>query len=189
MPDPFISVQDLEDYLGREVTADPGALIAVDAACDMCRTVSEQTFNAGTATVTLDGTGTDALLLPQRPANTVGTVVVSGGTVTDYVLKDNGVLVRKLPVTAAIDYWSEVPYPTAVWPAGRQNVEVTYTHGYASADIPRDVAMVALAIASRLVVQGPASFETVGDSSVRYAVANTDLTNGEKAILTKYRSH
>ena len=46
-------------------SADAGALIAIDAACDICRDVADQTFNLGTATVTLDGTGTDMLLLPQ----------------------------------------------------------------------------------------------------------------------------
>lgn len=189
MPDPFVSVQDLEDYTGREVTADPGALMAVTSACDICRRIAEQQFTAGTATVTLDGTGTDALLLPQRPVNTVGTVVVSGGTVTDFVVKDNGILIRKLPVTASIDYWSEVPYPTAVWPAGRQNVEVTYTHGHSDADIPTEVARVALELANRTVTQGAAMSETVGDVSVRYAAASTDLTKGEMAILTKFRAH
>jgi hypothetical protein len=75
MPDPFISPQDIVDYLGRGGTADPGMLIATDAACDIVRTLAERDFNAGTATITLDGTGTDALLIPNRylPA-TVGTV-------------------------------------------------------------------------------------------------------------------
>jgi hypothetical protein len=66
-------------------------------------------------------------------------------------------------------------------------VRVTYDHGYADADLPRDVRMVALSLASRLIVQGPALQERRGDDSVTYAVANTDLTNGERLILHKYR--
>lgn len=177
MPDPFITVQDLVSYLGRGGTADPPMILATDAACDTCRTVAERQFNAGTSTVVLDGSGTDALLLPELPVTAAGTVVVNGGTVTDYVLNGNGILFRG---TAGC-------YPRPVWPAGRQNVTVTYSHGYAEADLPGDVKMVALSIASRLVVQGVALEESVGPVRVKYAVAASDLTNGERRILGKYR--
>ena len=177
MPDPFISPQDVVDYLGRGTATDPGMIIATDAACDMCRTISERTFNAGTSTVTMDGSGTDALLLPDLPVMTAGTVIVNGGTVTDYMLNGNGILLRG---TAGCD-------PRPVWPIGRQNVTVTFTHGYAEVDLPRDVRMVALSIASRLVVQGVALEESVGPVRMKYANAATDLTNGEKMILGKYR--
>lgn len=177
MPDPFITAQDLSDYLGRDVTADDGAVIALDAACDICRDVAEQDFNRGTSTYTSDGTGTDAFLLPQAPVNSAGTVVVNGSAVTDYTLASNGILFR-----GSAGCW-----PRPVWPAGRQNVTVTYDHGYDSADLPRSVRMVALSIASRLVVQGVASEETVGAVRVKYALASTDLTAGEKLILGRYK--
>lgn len=178
MPDPFISVQDLIDYLGRGGTADPGMLIATDSACDTVRTIAERDFNqviGGTAV--LDGSGTDCLLLPHLPVTAAGTVTVNGGTITDYVLNGNGMLFRG---TAGID-------PRPVWPLGRQNVRVTYDHGYADQDIPRDVRMVALSLASRLVVQGPAVEENIGTVSIKYAGPPMDLTNSEKAILRKYR--
>jgi hypothetical protein len=85
MADPFIAPQDLVDYLGRGTITDPGMIIATDAACDTVRTIAEQTFNQSTSTVTLDGTGTDALLLPELPVTSAGTVTVAGGTITDYV--------------------------------------------------------------------------------------------------------
>jgi hypothetical protein len=178
MPDPFISPQDIVDYLGRGGTADPGMLIATDAACDIVRTLAERDFNAGTATITLDGTGTDALLIPNRylPA-TVGTVTVAGSAITDYVANSNGMIFRG---SAGVN-------PRPVWPMGRQNVQVTITHGYQEIDLPRDVRMVALSIASRLVVQGVATEESVGAVRVKYAGAATDLTNGERWILMKYR--
>lgn len=179
MPDPFISQTDLVDYLGRGGTADPGMLIAIDAACDIVRTVAERDFNAGTATISLDGAGTDALPLPNRylPITSAGTVTVAGTAETDYMLTSNGVLLRG---TAG-------GYPRPVWPAGRQNVTVTFAHGYANDDLPRDVRMVALAAATRIAVQGAATEETVGDVRVKYATASTDLTNGERRILQKYR--
>jgi len=177
MPDPFVSPQDIVDYLGRGTVTDPGMIIAADAACDTVRTISERTFNAGTSTVTLDGSGTDAILLPDLPVTAAGTVTVNGGTVTDYVLNSNGVLFRG---TAGC-------WPRPVWPMGRQNVRVTYEHGYQTVDVPQDVRMVALSIAARLVVQGVALEESVGPVRMKYANAATDLTNGEARILGKYR--
>jgi hypothetical protein len=150
MPDPFITRDDLTNYLGRDVSDDPGALIALDAACDTCRTLAEQLFNADTTTITLDGTGTDALVLPQLPVNAAGTVTVAGTAVTDYTLSADGMLFRG---SAGTD-------PRPVWPRGRQNVTVTYDYGYEPSDLPRDVRMVALALASRLIVQGVAVEES-----------------------------
>lgn len=176
----FITTQDLSDVLGRDVTSDNGAEIAVQSACDVCRVVAEQTFDEVVGdTLTLDGTGTDCLLLPQLPVNAAGTVLVNGTAVTDYVLADNGRLIRG----SANSCWST----GAFWPLGRQNVTVTYDHGYAGGTIPADVRMVALSVASRLVIQGVASREQVGDVQVQYATAATDLTNGEQRILAKYR--
>lgn len=177
MPDPFISTQDIVDYLGRGEIDDPGMIIAADAACDMCRTFAERQFNAGTSTTAFDGTGTDALLLPELPVNNAGTVLIDGSAITDYMLNANGILLRG---TAGAD-------PRPVWPLGRQNVTVTYEHGYADADLPRDIRAVALAVAARMVVQGPVLEESIGATRVKYGTNATDLTNGEKAILRKYK--
>jgi hypothetical protein len=177
MPDPFITPQDVVDYLGRGTATDPGLLIATDAACDMVRTVAEQQFNRGTTTYTLDGSGTDALLLPELPVASAGTVVVNGAAVTDYTLNGNGILYRG---TAG-------GYPRPTWPEGRQNVTVTAVHGYEDVDLPRDVRMVALQAAARIAMQGVASEETVGATRIKYANAATDFTTNELRILRKYR--
>ena len=179
-PVPFIGAQDIVDYLGVGGTADPGMIIAADAASDIVRNYAEISFNqviGGTAV--LDGTGTDTLLLPELPVTAAGTVVLNGGTVTDYVLNGNGMLFRGTAGSRS--------YYRPFWPVGRQNITVTYDHGYPDADLPRDVRMVALSVASRIVVQGVASEESVGDVRIRYSAASMDLTEGEKAILNKYR--
>lgn len=177
---PFITEQDLSDRLGRDVTGDPGATSAVDAACQICRTLSEQDFNAGTATVALDGSGTDALLLPHRPVGTVAQVTVNGAAVVDWVASAQGVLFRG----TAGERGDSAP----VWPTGRQNVRVTYQHGYDTLDVPADVREVALNLAMRAVAQGVAGAETVGDVTVSYSVAADDLTDNELRILGKYRT-
>jgi hypothetical protein len=104
-------------------------------------------------------------------------VLVNGGTVTDYMLTADGRLLRG----SAVSSTCTLP----VWPMGRQNVQVTYEYGYT--EVPRDVRMVALQIAARIVVQGVTVRETQGDLSVDYATAATDLNANELRILRKYR--
>lgn len=178
---PFVTTQALSDRLGRDVTTDPGAVSAVDAACQICRTIAEQDFNAATVTISLDGSGTDCLLLPQRPVGGAGTVTVNGGTITDYMLTANGMLVRG---TAGARY-ATGGWP--VWPLGRQNVTVTFDYGYQVVDVPADVQEVALNVAMRAVVQGVAQSETVGDVATTYKVGADDLNANELRILHKYR--
>lgn len=180
MASPFIDEQDVIDRIGRGGTADDGLTSAVDSACEIVRSLTEQTFNAGTSTITLDGTGTDALVLPEFPAGSVGTVTVNGTAVTDWALKDNGVLVRR-----SADFFSQTNLMELAWPAGRQNITVTYTHGYST--VPSDVREVALSLASRLVIQGPAKQESNGQQSISYGINSTDLTEGELLILRKHR--
>jgi hypothetical protein len=187
--DPFISEADVVDKIGRGETADPGMTIAVDTACEMVRTLAEQSFNRGTTTVTMDGTGTDALLLPEHPVNSVGTVTIGTAVLSSdtYAVRDDGVLVLLSGTAWATQpiFSDEIPYYEAAWPKGRQNIEVTYDHGYT--EVPADVRGVALEAASRQVIQGPVMFETLGPASARYSVAATDFTEGERAILRKYR--
>lgn len=191
---PFISRTDLSDYLGRDVTADNGAIIVTDAACEMVRTATEQSFTAGTSTVTLDGTGTDTLLLPELPVSSLGTISIRGATVDPqfYALRDDGVVCRVYSTATTSsqplfsDDWQFVTGSSELkWPLGRQNITVSYVHGYS--EVPEDIRMVALSLASRMIVQGAASSETVGDVSVRYGVNSTDFTDGEKMILRKHR--
>lgn len=183
MPSPFVSRDDLSDKLGIDVSASDKALICVDAACDTIRHITGQDINVTNGgTAILDGTGTDALPLPQRPVLNAGTVIESGGTLvlgTDYKLGANGVLYR-LP--GVIDNgWGDSQLRTYWWP-GRQNIVVTYSHGHT--DVPAAIRGVALELAARLYSQGPGVvFESLGQRSVRWDKAASELTNTEKAIL------
>ena len=146
MPDPFISRDDLTDYLGRDVTGDDGALIAVDAACDTVRTIAEQDFNPPPAPSRSTGRARTRCCCRSCRSTRPARSWCRGGTVTDYVLNGNGVLIRKLADPTVIDWDTDISPPLIRWPAGRQNVVVTYDHGYADADLPRDVRMVALSL-------------------------------------------
>ena len=182
----FITVAELGNLLGRDLSTDTAGTAVVEAACDICRDVAEQTFTRGTTTQVFDGPGTDALLLPELPVNSIGTVSVSDSSnpptwtvagTADYALNGNGVLY-------ATDTAGTSLFGT-VWPKGRQNVRITYDHGYTA--VPESVKAVAKSVASRLLVQGPAISEAIGDVNVRYAGEATALMPTERLILTKYR--
>jgi hypothetical protein len=186
---PFVSTQDLSDYLGRDVTADDAATAALDAACQICRNVADCTFDETAETIYLDGTGTDCLMLPELPVNSAGTVVVNGTTLTEdseYVLASGGKLIRTAYTGGSADYTYFNGY-NAVWPAGRHNVKVTYDHGFAGT-IPSDVRRVALGLARRLLIQGESVFEALATGQqVRYQGPPMDLSATEKLVLYRYR--
>lgn len=194
MTTPFIDRDDLGARIGRDLSDDDGAQIAVDSACAIVRTITEQDFNQNAADlVRLDGTGTDTVLLPQLPVSEVTGVSVNGAALTtdDFTFTEQGHLIRTAG-TATWTSWSSNGCPPAYWPEGRQNVEVTYKHGYSvsssRSDVPADVRSVALAIASRLITQGDALSETIGQSTQRYAVASSELSENELRILRKYKA-
>jgi hypothetical protein len=193
MLDPFVSTTDLSNQLGRDVTTDPGALFAVEAACDVCRDVADQDFTAGTDTISLDGSGSDVLILSQRPVTGAGTILVDGMPETAFQFTAAGLLLRGSAGAgfggfAGFGWFGGLGSWRPVWPRGRQNVTITYDHGYQTDEIPLALRLVALQIASRVVVQGPAMAETIGAVNVRYAVSAGDLDKNELRILQRYRS-
>lgn len=185
----LITVQNLVDYAG--VSSGAKATLAVDAANQIVKTLTEQHLEEVQDDVILmDGTGTDTVLLPELPVTEVSSVYENDELLTeleDYVLSHDGTLVR-LP-TVVDNGWSTQTLRRN-WPIGERNLEITYTHGYASNALPNDLKMVALSIASRLFNEsaGNVISETLGQYSVRYSdTGSSDLTFTEKTILRKYR--
>lgn len=137
--------------------------------------------------VLLDGTGRDAILLPQLPALAVTAVTVTDQwcdnvdvlETTDWVLDSAGMLWRK--------GWLH-------WPYGHANIDVVYDHGYAT--VPEDIqaAVVALAYATVTAggASGPVEQEQLLNYSVTYAsrTAAGGSTDGPsvRSILDRYRA-
>jgi hypothetical protein len=166
---PFITTADLKSFLGYEVESDK-ATAAVEASCDLIRNSTGQTFEAGEATVLMDGTGTDAVLLPQVPVKAVSAVKLQGEVVTDFMISGSGLLLRTSP---------------GVWTEGRQAVEVTYSYGYES--VPPELKMLALTISARVYVQGIVTVAQVGMTNTTFATDALTLTAGEKDIISRHR--
>lgn len=97
-------------------------------------------FEPTTTTVVLDGSGRDILFLPHRRVRAVTSVETRDGAtwtafdadaLADLVVLSSDALLREA---------------LGVWPLGRQNVRVTYTHGYES--VPAEIARAALRLAA-----------------------------------------
>lgn len=97
----------------------------------------------------LDGTGTRTLVLPGRPVTAVDKVEIGGTEVSGFTFSTNGVLERT----------------AGVWPKGRRNIEVTYTHGFAPEDIPGEIKVATLQAASRAAMN-PGRFNSFSDGQV-----------------------
>lgn len=176
MATPFISSTDLADYREQAVDNDLAA-IAIDSACQIVRDEVAQGIDRVTDDVVdLDSEGTDRLLLPEGPVesvtsvelNSTGTPLVEG---TDFYLdKENDSLVMK---SSSLRFLK-----------GRQLYKVTYTHGLAT--VPSSVRLVALNLAARIYDQQLVKQESVGGSQTVYAASDPiGLTPAETSVLHK----
>jgi hypothetical protein len=185
----LITVDDLGDYLGQTLTSSDKATFVVAAADQIVKTLTEQHLEEVTDDVILmDGTGTEAVLLPELPVTEVSSVMEGDELLTeneDYVLQGDGEL-RRLP-TVVDSGWSTAAL-LKTWTKGQRNLEITYTHGYS--DLPDDLRMVALSIAGRLFNESAGNIisESLGQYAVRYSdTGSSDLNFTEKTVLRKYR--
>ena len=145
--------------------------------------------------ILLDHRGGPIVFLPELPVVEVASVSLAGTplvVLTDYKLAVGGMLVRQRGYRS--------------WPIGIQDIEVTYTHGYAT--IPDDIRGVAARAASRLFQAGLRAEETggvlgiasksLGDFSVSYTAEGSAegsmgasgarvLSLSDKDLLNKYK--
>ena len=215
MPTPYISLGDLTIFM--QVT--PGSLsaalgqLSINAAMASVRKYLDQeiTWHANDA-VQLDGTGTDALRLPQRPVVSVAEVKLDGTVIaaTEYFRRGS---ILYLPSS-----WPYISSGRTRWNRGRGNIFVTYSHGYcvetptdsdfsdsagdfaggcSGETVPADIILVTLSAARR-------GFETAGQEdtsalggetigSYSYTLlaekiaSATELVLAERRVLAGYR--
>lgn len=177
---PFVTEQEFANYL-RTSFDEEDAATAAQLLADAQGTIEDevgQRLEQSTDTVTLDGSGTEELLLPRWPVTAVTSVTVTeaSGTVkvlstpADYSWSQSGVLTRK----------------GGCWPDGDRSVDVVYTPGYAQ--LPTNVKRICRRLAaSAWHNPAGADSEDTGDHRVRWAAPGGELTTGEKRMLDPYR--
>ncbi len=170
----FATTDDLANVLGREVDPeDATALAALDAATEIVRAYTGQYIEqVEDDELTLDGSGTNNLLLPQVPVTAVASVEVDGEALaaTDYEWSANGYL-RRIG---------------ANWPVNLRSIVATYTHGYAT--VPAVIVAVTATLAARLY-EAPTAVkqETIGAYSVTYTGTGMGLQTNETLLLDQFR--
>lgn len=192
----FCTISDLENLLHLSIPTEkiPSAEAAIAAATQAiknytCQTISQVVDDA----ITLDGNGKTRLFLPELPVTGITSVTVDGSSLvdgTDYKLGMYGVLYR---------------LGGYVWTAGIANIEVVYSHGYAS--IPDDIVNVCARAAARAYQAGLRAEELggvavqslgLGDYQVAFGAENhgegyagvsgvRPLLLSEKDLLNRYR--
>lgn len=134
-----------------------------------------QQITAGTSTVTVRG---PVVLMPERPVTAITTVV-------DVSVVDD-------PYTLEADEWVLRSGGILETPDFGGNLEVTYSHGFAT--VPDELKELVCGLASRLTQINAAAAagvqqETAGSESVTFGFdsykAISDLTAGEKAVLDR----
>lgn len=186
---PYISTGDLEAIIGKDVTNDPFATIAIDSACQTVRSMLGQTLNylAGDV-ISVNGNGKSYLILPQYPVVNVSAITVDDTALTDgdWLWERNGLL-----FLADGSAWSE----------GLRNVEVTYSHGYAFLEstveddptdlilkpdrMPADIRRVTLELAARIFLGSGTGQDDVQENA--QGPGPTTLTPEERVDLLSYR--
>lgn len=140
----FATIAQLSAYLRFSIDpSDPFAQLALDAATQAIRKYTNQHLSyVADETVTLDGSGSDTMLLPEVPVTNVSQVIVDVDLDTPKILLDNshgsmseydfvneaGLLVRRRG--QYILYQSNTAAMWGMWPERRKSVQVTYSHGY-----------------------------------------------------------
>ncbi len=170
MPAPYLAtVEQLATLTGLPTTS-PKLLLALDRASNRFRDAVGHPVHLVTDDVIwLDGDGTDTLLLPAAPFTTIS-VEVDGAPVTDYKpARRSGILRR-----------------AGGWPDGLENIEVTYTHGYAT--IPGGIVDAVLEQAEmQAMVAGYVESEAAINQSVKYGQqATVGVTQRWTDAVEKY---
>lgn len=146
----FATTYELEDFADASFTLTRSTL-AIELASSACESVAKS-VNGTIEQVeddvrSVDGSGTSLLTLPAWPVTDIESVLIGDDPVTDFAWSRNGVLERT----------------SGVWPKGRRNITVTFTHGFAV--VPTEIKAVTLQAASRSVLN-PARLNSFSDGQV-----------------------
>jgi hypothetical protein len=155
--------QSVEDVMRAE--------LALEAASEAVRGYCRRQFDYAERTTRLDGSGTDALPLPESPIVDLGEIAVFEST--------NGITESSTVVDNLIYQDTEAGLLLVndhCWPIGRRNVEVTYSAGYllpgdnatydpAPTPVPEDLRAAVVMVAGRMFSEAVETSAAVSTST------------------------
>lgn len=162
MADPLVTQEELETLTGQTLSTEVATLVLNTASGVVRGAVGQELSAVAADTLTIMGTTSVWLELPERPVTAVTSVAVDGEALDDYK-RFGDRLWRAWG-------WRSCPsVPTAV--------EVVYDHGWAAGDWHLEVArsMVLTLAANKIANPNSVESESVDDYRVRYAVTAADL--------------
>lgn len=166
----FVTASNYADYYIDVTDSERAQLAAnLDEACDKVRDYLCQTLDLVVDdVVTLWGTNTRALTLPELPVVAVTSIVCDGTAITDFTVDQYGLV------------WRSTGY---AWASGLQYV-VTYTHGYST--IPGIIKTTALRLArSALGRPDGVRSESVAGYSATYLTDDDILSVLQRRIVKR----
>lgn len=192
----FITAQELLTYLTGETISSPAddewvaqadALIEMISA-DVQAAARNRIVRGTDVAVKLAGTWSRDLDLPQRPVVAVTSVALNGTTISAGEFEWNERSLIRRGGEIGTDGVS--PLDGAHWGGPASTVAVTYTYGYATADVPDVVKSLVKRVAARTIGNtGGVSQETLGPYSVSYgnvlAAGGSHVTKHEAKMLRK----
>jgi uncharacterized phiE125 gp8 family phage protein len=182
----LVSLTDTKTFLGVSgTTSDARIESLIDAWSDRIERLCSRQFVARAYTTRVSGSGTENLLLPQRPVSAIGSVTMIYGAGTQEITTaiqsteyradlERGILYR-----LGGAYWNWNDDAVSVWSAGFKNYQVVYTAGYASSSIPADLQLIAKeCIAGSYFASGGVNPNVKSESLGDYSYAVGDGTTG-----------
>lgn len=187
MPTTYALLADLYKLRGMP-SADANGLLQLylDTAADRIDAYCNTQFTTGTATSEVySGDGGRVIWLAHRPAIAITTVVVDDSTLasSEYELEDY----RRLVIPEG-DYNPRLRSSAGCWPLGTNNIEVTYSYGYAA--VPNAVKLATMKLAAfyyRRDGSGGVKAENLGGRGLTYS--DDELPADIRGLLARYIEH
>lgn len=182
----FATKADLASFTGDDSLDSARGTLLLEQASNVIRSHCRQTFDrVANDEVELRGTWSHKLKLPERPVASVSKVLVGAVEVETYrLVRDT--LYRTGPEE---EHFNVDVGRGRSWGGPAYTVTVTYTHGFASADIPGVLETVCLQVAARAAgnPQHLGNFQGDGITLGFDRAGPFGLTSAEQSLLGRFR--
>lgn len=189
----LVSLTDTKTYLGiANTTSDARLELLIDSVSDRIERLCGRQFVARAYTTRVSGAGTDWLILPNRPVNSITSIAYVTGAgsdesttlieSTDYRFEAETGIVSRCVGGILWDTSEDRGDDGRAFAEGFKNYEVVYSAGYASTSIPADLKLIALEmVASGYYTSGGVDPTKQSESLGDYSYTRADGSRAAEA--------